>query len=77
VKIWNAPSQTTKHKNLKNSITSQYKTLLMTTDALDKKENQDIINIEQYNKDIDEAMARIDKGEFTTHEDLLKEMETW
>jgi len=49
----------------------------MTTDALDKKENQDIINIEQYNKDIDEAMARIDKGEFTTHEDLLKEMETW
>jgi hypothetical protein len=33
--------------------------------------------IEQYNKDIDEAMARIDKGEFTTHEDVEKEMESW
>jgi len=32
---------------------------------------------EQYNKDIDEAMARIDKGEFTTHEDVEKEMESW
>ena len=42
-----------------------------------KKDNTEAINIKQYNKDIDEAMARIDKGEFTTHEDLEKEMETW
>ena len=35
------------------------------------------VGIEQYNKEIDEAMARINNGEFTTHEDLEKEMETW
>ena len=34
-------------------------------------------NLERYNKDIDEAMARIDNGEYTTHEDVEKEMETW
>ena len=33
--------------------------------------------IEQYNREIDEAMARIDKGEFTTHEAVEKEMESW
>jgi predicted transcriptional regulator len=31
----------------------------------------------QYTKEIDEAMARIDAGEYTTFEDLEKEMDTW
>jgi hypothetical protein len=35
------------------------------------------ITIEQYNQELDEAMERIDKGEFTTMEDLLKEIEKW
>jgi predicted transcriptional regulator len=35
------------------------------------------ITIEQYNKELDEAMARMDKGEFTTMEELLKEIKTW
>ena len=42
-----------------------------------KKENIESFNISQYNHDIDEAMKRIDNGEFTSHEDLEKEMETW
>ncbi len=42
-----------------------------------KNEGADLIDTEQYNKEIDAAMARIDNGEFTTHEDLEKEMETW
>jgi predicted transcriptional regulator len=42
-----------------------------------KKENPDNINIEEYNKEIDEAMARIDNGKFTNHEDVEKEMESW
>ena len=37
--------------------------------------NTEVINIEQYNHDIDAAMARIDKGEFTSHEDFFKELE--
>ena len=40
-----------------------------------KKANTEVINIEQYNHDIDAAMARIDKGEFTSHEDFFKELE--
>jgi hypothetical protein len=35
------------------------------------------VSIKQYNKEIDEAMARIDKGEYTTHEELIKESESW
>ncbi len=35
------------------------------------------ISIEQYNKEIDEAMARMDAGKFITHEDLVKESEKW
>jgi hypothetical protein len=42
-----------------------------------KKENEVNINIEQYNKDINEAMARIDNGHFTTQEDVEKETESW
>ncbi len=34
-------------------------------------------SIEQYNMDIDEAKQRISKGEFTTLEELEKEMQSW
>jgi hypothetical protein len=41
-----------------------------------KKENisEDII---QYNKELDDAVERIKNGEFTSHEDLEKEMDSW
>ena len=42
---------------------------------LSLRNNIEDINIEQYNRDIDEAMSRMDKGEFTTHQDFLKELE--
>lgn len=35
------------------------------------------INIEQYNRELDEALERISNGEFTTIEDLEKEMQSW
>lgn len=35
------------------------------------------ITIEQYNRELDDAMTRINKGEFTTLEDLEKEMNAW
>ena len=35
------------------------------------------ISIEQYNKEIDEANARIDKGEFYTQEEVEKMAEKW
>ena len=35
------------------------------------------VTIEQYNKELDEAMQRINYGEFTTLEELEKEMQSW
>ncbi len=35
------------------------------------------ISVEQYNKEIDEAMKRMDEGHFVTQEDLEKEAEQW
>ena len=33
--------------------------------------------LEQYNKDLDAAMQRVGGGEYTTFEDLEKEMRQW
>lgn len=35
------------------------------------------VSIEQYNRELDEAMERISKGEFTTLEALEKEIQSW
>lgn len=35
------------------------------------------ISIEQYNKEIDEALAQVERGEVTSMEDLKKEMQSW
>ncbi|WP_373520368.1 hypothetical protein [Aquiflexum sp.] len=40
-------------------------------------ENEEPISIEQYNLELDEAEKEIDEGEFTTYEELKKEMEEW
>ena len=41
------------------------------------RKDQPNITIEQYNKELDEAMARVEQGEYTTFEDLEKEMKSW
>ena len=35
------------------------------------------VSLEQYNQQIDEAVNRVRKGDFTTQEDLDKEKEGW
>jgi len=35
------------------------------------------ISVEQYNRELDEAEAEIDRGEFTTHESLKQQMKAW
>lgn len=35
------------------------------------------IDIEEYNRDLEEAEAEIDRGEYITHEDLKKQMKLW
>jgi hypothetical protein len=35
------------------------------------------ISKKQYNKEIDEAVERIDNGDFVSHKDALKELSKW
>jgi len=35
------------------------------------------ISIEQYNKELDEAIAQIDKGEFYTHQEVKERIKQW
>lgn len=38
---------------------------------------KDRISVEQYNKEVDDAMARIDAGKFITHEEVIKNSKNW
>ena len=40
-------------------------------------ESKDLITLEQYNKELDDAMERISNGNFTTLEELKKETHSW
>jgi hypothetical protein len=42
-----------------------------------KVENKNRISIEQYNKELDEAMEQIKKGEVYSHEEVVKMSKTW
>ncbi len=39
--------------------------------------NEGRISIEQYNRELDEAEAEIDKGDFIAHEELKNQMKEW
>ena len=39
--------------------------------------NEGRISIEQYNRELEEAEAEIDRGEYITHEELKKQMKAW
>ena len=41
-----------------------------------EKEDQSI-SVEQYNKELDEADAEMDRGEFISHEALKEQMKNW
>lgn len=47
----------------------------MLTNEASKEEER--ISIEQYNKELDEAEAEMDRGEYISHEDFKKQMDEW
>jgi hypothetical protein len=55
----------------KKSILGMIKSFLQPTKKISE------FSIDQYNKEIDEAMAKMDAGQFTPHEEVEKEMEKW
>lgn len=56
----------------KKSVIQMLKTFLK-----GRGEKPQRISVEQYNKEIEEAEAEYERGEYITHEDLLKEMKKW
>jgi hypothetical protein len=56
----------------KKSVVQLIKTFLKTRNDAPGR-----ISIEQYNRELDEAEAEIEAGNFITQEDLEKEMEKW
>lgn len=56
----------------KKSVLQLIKTFLNST-----KGNADTISIEEYNKELAEAEAEFQNGEFITHEEMLNQMEQW
>lgn len=56
----------------KRSLVEMIKTFIKSGYELDKR-----VSIEQYNQELDDAMKRISLGEFTSLEELEKEMGSW
>ncbi len=49
----------------------------MQEENIDRDKNAEHTNLEEYNKDIDEAMAEVAKGESYTHEEVIKMSKNW
>ncbi len=56
----------------KKSVVQMLKTFLK-----DREQNPRRISIEQYNKELDEAMEEIKNGEVYTHEQVVKMAKNW
>ena len=61
----------------KLTIVEKESLLAVAKNYVQLKDNTDRISIEQYNKEIDEAMALMDAGEFHTHEEVVEMSKTW
>jgi hypothetical protein len=40
-------------------------------------EKEGRVGVEQYNKELEEADEAIDRGDFTTHQDAIKQIKGW
>jgi hypothetical protein len=55
----------------------QRKSLLAHIKIFLNPEPGELMNFATYNKELEEAMERVSRGEFTTLEDLEKEIQSW
>ena len=56
----------------KKSIIQMLKTFLKS-----RKEKPERISIEEYNQELREAEAEYEKGEYTSHEEFVKQIKKW
>ncbi|MEP6950156.1 MAG: hypothetical protein ABI863_12805 [Ginsengibacter sp.] len=60
-------------------LSSQEKESLLTVARhfVELKEENGPVSVEEYNREIDEEMSRMDKGEFIPHEEVVKASQSW
>ena len=63
----------------KLSIVEKETLLAMAKNYVQLKDENDTdrVSIEEYNKEIDKAVARVEAGEFYTHEEVVKMSKDW
>lgn len=59
------------------SARQQSLVLEMIKSFLDVDSDTKRITLKQYNKELDEAVARIENGNFVSHKDAVKELSKW
>ena len=62
---------------LKLTVVQKESLLSVAKNYLQLREDIERISIEQYNKEIDEAMKRMDAGELYTHEQVVEMSKSW
>lgn len=66
------------HKHLSLLSEDEKKAVLaMMRSMVEHRKDTQRLTIAEYNKELDEANARIEAGFFTTHEDAVREAESW
>jgi predicted transcriptional regulator len=61
----------------KLSVVEKESLLAVAKNYVHLKDESDQLSIEQYNKEIDEAVARVENGEYHTHEEVVKMSKDW
>lgn len=65
------------HTYIKLLDTKQKRSLLGVIKSYLKPAEQKAITLEEYNKEIEDSEAEIDRGEFHTHEEVVKMSKSW
>jgi len=61
----------------KLSVVEKESLLAVAKNYVELKNDAERISIEQYNKEIEEAMAQMDAGEYLSHEKVVEMSKTW
>ena len=62
---------------LKLTVVQKESLLSVAKNYIQLKEDTERISVEQYNREIDEAMKRMDAGELYTHEQVVEMSKSW
>lgn len=51
--------------------------LMLKTFLRGRNEGQELMSMEKYNQELDDAEAEFERGEYLSHEEALKQMKDW